>query len=186
MIGKEPRTDGAKPNLRHHQGERVNQRYVKHVVEERYASEDDNSASDRPMQPFEKWNQRDDGPKRHQQETQRRRIFGRIQEREPSRHRRQSVSSLRGGMPWTRIAIQVKSAQHQKQSHGRESHRQTKPFSLGCRQDQYSAESVTRRHNPNPRNDRIENDQVWAIRTKLNRTREEPHIQYFPKAGEFV
>src|SRR6202050_4293553 len=79
MVGQEPGTDEAEADLRDHKGECVDQRDVEHVIEEGNASEKDDSACDTAVEAFDQRDQSDDGPQRHQQEIERRRVLAGVQ-----------------------------------------------------------------------------------------------------------
>jgi len=168
MIGEEPRADEPKPDLRDHERECMDQGDVKHVKEERHASEKGDSASESPAEALNEWNQSDDGAQRHQQKGQRGWILGGVQERKQRRHRRRAVPSLRGDMPWTRISVQVKSPQNEEESYCGKSDRQAQSLSLRRFQDQSLAEGITRRRDADPRNDRIQHDEVGTVGAKLD------------------
>ena len=89
-----------------------------------------------------------------------------------------------GGMPRARIAVQVESAKHEKESDGRESDRQAESLSSRGLQGQDLAEGVTCRHDANPRNDRVEHDEVRTVGAKLDRAGKESHVHDFPETGE--
>ena len=100
-----------------------------------------------------------------------------------------------GGMPFrpwlddvprTRISIQIESPEQQEEADGRESDRQAERFSLPRLQGQNSAEAIPCRHDPDPRNDGIEHDQVRAAGAKLDRPGEKTDVENLPEARKPV
>src|SRR5262249_54871360 len=125
----------------------------------------------------------------HEEKGERGWVLGRVEKRQERGHRRRPLLGgaylcLPREAPWPRIPVDVRSTKDEEERDRSETDRQADPVPALRFEREDAAERVACGHDADPRNDRVENDEVGPALAEADRPRKETDVQDLPEPAE--